>query len=126
MNTTLSPHKLLKILQEIERIMGKVPKSKNAPRILDIDILFYGQETHNDPDLTIPHPSWQERLFVLMPLKDLVKTLYVPSEKAGAGLRLDLQDYIKNFSNPFHEDVRLIEDFKCEKGISPIHDLVSP
>ncbi|MFT4552758.1 MAG: 2-amino-4-hydroxy-6-hydroxymethyldihydropteridine diphosphokinase [Chlamydiales bacterium] len=108
--SSLSAHDLLKVLQEIEKSMGKVPKAKDAPRILDVDILFFGQEIHDDALLTIPHPSWHERLFVLMPLKDLVRTLHIPSkEKGEGGVQVDLEHYIDNFTNPFHEEVRMIE-----------------
>lgn len=108
--TSLSPHNLLKTLQEVEQSMGKVPKAKDAPRILDIDILFFGQESHDDAHLTIPHPGWQDRLFVLMPLKDLVTTLSIPpKDKGGVAVQLDLLQYIDNFTNPFHEEVREME-----------------
>jgi 2-amino-4-hydroxy-6-hydroxymethyldihydropteridine diphosphokinase len=73
--TTFSPHKLLYFLQEIEKKFGKVPKAKNAPRCIDIDILWYNGERIYDVDLEIPHPHWQERLFVLLPLSELVEEL---------------------------------------------------
>ncbi len=70
--TDLPATELLEKLQEIERKLGKVPKPKNAPRPIDIDILFYGNEIIHTATLDIPHPQWQERLFVLVPLSDLV------------------------------------------------------
>ncbi|MCE5317434.1 MAG: 2-amino-4-hydroxy-6-hydroxymethyldihydropteridine diphosphokinase [Parachlamydia sp.] len=74
--TTLSPLKLFAELQKIERHLGQTPKPKNAPRLIDLDILFFGKERLLTSELEIPHPRWKERLFVLRPLADL--TSYVP------------------------------------------------
>lgn len=69
--TTLAPMELLAELQKIERHFGQSPKPKNAPRLIDLDILFFGREKILTPDLEIPHPRWKERLFVIRPLSDL-------------------------------------------------------
>lgn len=74
--TTLTPVELFAELQKIERHMGQSPKPKNAPRLIDLDILFFGQASFQTEQLEIPHPRWKERLFVLRPLADL--TPYVP------------------------------------------------
>lgn len=74
--TTLAPHTLFAELQRIEKNLGQLPKPKNAPRLIDLDILFYGDLQIRSPDLEIPHPRWRERLFVLRPLADL--TEFVP------------------------------------------------
>ena len=63
---------LLWYLQQIEYRLGKLPKAKNAPRAIDIDILLYGDIQINTPTLIIPHPRWQEREFVKLPLAELV------------------------------------------------------
>lgn len=76
--TSLTVKELLKELQSIEAALGKEPKAKNAPRILDLDILFFGQERHSGEELEIPHPKWSERSFVLIPLADLVTELAIP------------------------------------------------
>lgn len=76
--TTLEARDLLVVLQAIEKAGGKIPKPKNVPRVIDIDMLFFGQEFHQTPDLEIPHPRWQERLFVVAPLADLTTTITVP------------------------------------------------
>lgn len=76
--TSMSAHPLLYLLQAIEKDLGKVPKPKNAPRIIDIDILFFGNEHHCTKELDIPHPKWQERLFVVAPLSDLITKMTVP------------------------------------------------
>jgi 2-amino-4-hydroxy-6-hydroxymethyldihydropteridine diphosphokinase len=58
--------------------MGRVRTIKNAPRIIDIDILFYNKEIISLPTLSIPHPLIQERRFVLAPLNELSPNLKHP------------------------------------------------
>jgi 2-amino-4-hydroxy-6-hydroxymethyldihydropteridine diphosphokinase len=62
---------VLKSLLEIELSMGRVRNISKGPRIIDIDIIFFGKETHNTSDLLIPHPAWKERSFVVYPLQEL-------------------------------------------------------
>lgn len=69
--TSLSAREFLKKLLGIEETMGRVRTEKNAPRVIDLDILFYGSEIIEEPGLSVPHPRLHERLFVLTPLKDL-------------------------------------------------------
>ncbi|HKB90806.1 MAG TPA: 2-amino-4-hydroxy-6-hydroxymethyldihydropteridine diphosphokinase [Opitutaceae bacterium] len=71
--TELSPEKLLEHLLAIERAHGRERSFPNAPRTLDLDLLFYGQETMATPTLTVPHPRWHERLFVLVPLREVLE-----------------------------------------------------
>lgn len=71
LQTELPLRVLWREIEQIERVLGKTPKAKNAPRPIDIDILFYGDETVDDDELQVPHPQWKERLFVLMPLAEL-------------------------------------------------------
>lgn len=68
--TSLSPYQLLKKLRMIEKKLGKNNK-KYAPRIIDLDILFYGKKIYNYRKLKIPHPEIQNRKFVLKPMCDL-------------------------------------------------------
>jgi 2-amino-4-hydroxy-6-hydroxymethyldihydropteridine diphosphokinase len=70
-DTSLAPKALLKELNEIERALGRERSVKNAPRTIDLDILYYGEETVNDGDLVIPHPRISEREFVLRGLREL-------------------------------------------------------
>ena len=91
-------------LQKIEKKLGKTPKPKDAPRIIDLDILFYGTEWHDTDDLQIPHPRWEERLFVLVPLLDLVEELAVPGSHGVR--RVNLREKLKHFSNKHHEVVQ--------------------
>ncbi|WP_066632189.1 2-amino-4-hydroxy-6-hydroxymethyldihydropteridine diphosphokinase [Labilibacter marinus] len=69
-NSTLSPNEILKEGQEIEKELGRKPKTKIGyeGRTMDIDILFYNEEIVNQEDLIIPHPKLHERKFTLLPL----------------------------------------------------------
>jgi 2-amino-4-hydroxy-6-hydroxymethyldihydropteridine diphosphokinase len=69
--TDVDPKKLLSSIKSIERKLGRKKTVKNRPRIIDIDILFYGDCVVNTKNLVIPHPLLQERLFVLQPMMDL-------------------------------------------------------
>ncbi|MCC6363385.1 MAG: 2-amino-4-hydroxy-6-hydroxymethyldihydropteridine diphosphokinase [Bryobacterales bacterium] len=66
------PRMLLKRLKTIEREMGRRQTVQNGPRIIDIDILFFGRFIVHTPELLIPHPKLPERRFVLEPLAELV------------------------------------------------------
>jgi 2-amino-4-hydroxy-6-hydroxymethyldihydropteridine diphosphokinase len=70
-STKLNPAEVLDTILSIEKSMGRIRTVKNAPRIIDIDILFYEKEIINEIDLIIPHPLMQERKFVLIPLNEL-------------------------------------------------------
>ena len=70
--TGIAPRELLCILQRIERELGRVRLVKNGPRTIDLDILTYGEEKIDEPDLKVPHPKMGEREFVQRPLKDLL------------------------------------------------------
>lgn len=82
--TTLDPLALFAKLEAIERQLGKQKKEKWQPRLIDIDLIFYGTEQWQGQSLTIPHPHWRERLFVLYPLADLVDLTFPPCEKVVA------------------------------------------
>ena len=75
MDTDLSPGDLLKVLSNIEEAMGRVRTEKNAPRRIDLDILYYGGLKINEKDLIVPHPKIGEREFVLKGLRELGKAL---------------------------------------------------
>lgn len=74
-DTALSPRELLAATQQIERMMGRKEKSKDGiyrDRLIDIDILLYGNASVDEPGLTIPHPLMQERDFVMTPLREIL------------------------------------------------------
>ena len=76
--TVLPPHELLGFLKQIEAQMGRLPASRNGPRLIDLDILFYDDLILDTPTLTIPHPRLRGRAFVLIPLADLAPQLRHP------------------------------------------------
>ena len=66
----------MKITQDIEKDMGRVHKTTNGKytdRIIDIDILLYDNLQIDEPDLKIPHPLMEEREFVMIPLREILK-----------------------------------------------------
>ena len=69
--TRLTAPELLDALQTLENQAGRERPYINAPRTLDLDLLMYGQATMHSPRLTLPHPRWRERAFVLYPLADV-------------------------------------------------------
>ena len=77
-NTALKPMQLLHQILEIEKQMGRTRQEKYGPRNIDIDILFYNDEVHNDPSLIIPHPALQFRRFVLEPLNEIASNFVHP------------------------------------------------
>lgn len=69
---------LFTVLVETERQLGRIRSVKNAPRIIDLDLLFYDQAVIHKPGLEVPHPRLHERWFVLKPLADLDPELQHP------------------------------------------------
>ncbi len=69
--TKLTAWQIMQTILQIEKKMGRQRTVKNAPRIIDIDILFFNKEIIDDEELTVPHPQLQNRRFVLVPLNEL-------------------------------------------------------
>ena len=67
--TGLNAIELLQALQHLETAAGRTRQYHHAPRTLDLDVLFYGEAQMQSTFLTLPHPRWQERAFVLLPLQ---------------------------------------------------------
>ncbi|MFH1640053.1 MAG: 2-amino-4-hydroxy-6-hydroxymethyldihydropteridine diphosphokinase [Chloroflexota bacterium] len=79
MHTLLSPVELLMLVKDIEREMGRIPATeRNSPRMIDIDILFFGNRIINTGQLVIPHPALTSRAFVLVPLAEIAPKLVHP------------------------------------------------
>jgi 2-amino-4-hydroxy-6-hydroxymethyldihydropteridine diphosphokinase len=76
--TALRPEQLLFALQGIERQMGSRKLVARGPRILDLDILFYGRSVIHTEEIDIPHPRLAERRFVLVPLAELAPSFQHP------------------------------------------------
>jgi len=75
--TGLAPHALLEALLDMEYRHGRVREFRNAPRILDLDILLYDDLTCHEHGLTLPHPRMHERAFVLQPLHELAPSCLI-------------------------------------------------
>lgn len=76
--TGLVPAGLLALAKGIESKLGRAPHTSNAPRPIDIDILFYGDQVLETIELVIPHPRLAERAFVLTPLAEIAPDLMHP------------------------------------------------
>lgn len=77
-NTMHDPRQLLEALTKIERELGRERQEKWGPRVIDIDILFYGKRVVRDKGLEIPHPELHKRAFVLVPMMELDPELEHP------------------------------------------------
>ena len=78
-DTDLPPLELLDALQNLEKTAGRERPYLNAPRTLDLDIIFYGDIALDSPRLTLPHPRWQKRAFVLVPLAEISPDKVLPA-----------------------------------------------
>jgi len=107
LRTNLSPSQLFDQLQSIEKKLGKVEKEKSEPRVIDIDILLYGDQKYESSSLQIPHPNWKDRLFVLIPLSDLIDEIFIPVGNKSYPFRI--KEYISKFDNPNNETIEVIE-----------------
>ena len=76
--TLLSPHEMLERLLDIEDDRGRLRPYPMAPRTLDLDLILYGDEVMSEDDLTLPHPRFREREFVLVPLAEIASEMIDP------------------------------------------------
>ncbi len=79
-NTSLEPQELLAVVKRVERDVGRVQARRWGPRMIDIDILLYGDVTVDEPELHIPHREMASRAFVLVPLAELAADVRHPTE----------------------------------------------
>jgi 2-amino-4-hydroxy-6-hydroxymethyldihydropteridine diphosphokinase len=77
--TKIAALELLRALREIERRMGSQKLVPKGPRLIDMDILLYGEETIDAPELQVPHPRMLLRKFVLVPLTEIAPNVTHPS-----------------------------------------------
>lgn len=75
LRTQLEPEALLEALHAIETRFGRERPYRHAPRTLDLDLLLYGARRIATPGLTLPHPRWTERAFVVVPLAEIAPEL---------------------------------------------------
>jgi len=91
--TEFSPHQLLEFLLRTEDEHGRIRRDvSNGPRVIDLDLLLYGDRVIAEDDLIIPHPKMHERGFVLVPLAEIAPRTIVP----GVGAISDLLPVIAN------------------------------
>jgi len=76
--TDNDPKRLLKILLEIEKRMGRIRTKKKISRVIDLDLLFYKGKIIKEKDFTLPHPHLYKRRFILIPLAEINPELYHP------------------------------------------------
>ena len=81
--TDMNPFDLVDVLQNIEREFGARSSVRNAPRVLDLDIIDYHGQVHDTDTLVLPHPRMHERGFVLYPLQDICSNWRHPIFKAS-------------------------------------------
>ena len=98
--TALAPHELLEALLDIERRRGRNRTFRNAPRVLDLDVLLYDDLVCHDEGLTLPHPRMHERAFVLQPLLEIAPHCVIPGRGAAA-------DYVAQCDNQKLERITL-------------------
>ncbi|MBE5662238.1 2-amino-4-hydroxy-6-hydroxymethyldihydropteridine diphosphokinase [Staphylococcus sp. SS21] len=88
--TTLSVSELLERCLEVEARLHRVRKERWGPRTIDVDILLYGNEITELPNLSVPHPRMNERAFVLIPLNDIATDVIEPRSN------LKIKDLVPN------------------------------
>ncbi|MFO7735180.1 MAG: 2-amino-4-hydroxy-6-hydroxymethyldihydropteridine diphosphokinase [bacterium] len=81
--SSLMPEDMLGKIKDIEKEMGRVSVFDKGPRIIDIDIIFWGGGNYKSSDLSIPHKRWNRRLFVLKPTGEVLKDLNCFSEESS-------------------------------------------
>ncbi len=92
-DTALSAPELLAQLQVLEQRAGRERPYPNAPRTLDLDLLMFGDARIDSANLTVPHPRWAQRAFVLLPLAELAPDrVSAPQRAAVAGQRIERLD----------------------------------
>ena len=92
LETELDPRTLLDLLISVERELGRTRGGPRfGPRTIDLDLLLYGDETIDEPGLTVPHPRLHERPFVLEPLAELDPGLVVPGRGLVSALLAGIQ-----------------------------------
>ena len=89
----VSPDELLRLCQETERAVGRTRTFKYGPRVLDVDVLAFGDSVIDTPNLVVPHPRLTERRFVLVPLAEVApKWVHPVMGKTASELLREVED----------------------------------
>jgi len=89
LHTSLEASVLLQHLQEIERTQGRIAGMRWGPRVIDLDLLVFGDEVIDEPQLRVPHAGITERNFVLLPLQEIAPELVIPGLGRVADIAVD-------------------------------------
>jgi 2-amino-4-hydroxy-6-hydroxymethyldihydropteridine diphosphokinase len=89
METELMPLDFLRRMLVVEQSMGRIRREPKGPRTIDIDILFFGDDVLDTPELTVPHPAMHQRRFVLEPLLEIAPAVVHPVLKRTVRELLD-------------------------------------
>jgi 2-amino-4-hydroxy-6-hydroxymethyldihydropteridine diphosphokinase len=109
--TQLSPYGLLHVCQAIEQEFGRERPYSNAPRTLDLDILFFEGVIQNETELMLPHPRIIERSFVLLPLLEIAPDFFLPD--LG-----ELKTYLPNVA---HQKIEKLPCKNCNCGEKDVY-----
>lgn len=90
--THLAPAELLGAIKRIEKRLGREETERWGPRLIDIDIILYGAQVYDDGELSIPHPRFHDRAFVLVPLNDIAENVVDPRSGRKIGQLLQEVD----------------------------------
>lgn len=110
---------LLATTRSIEQKLGRAPTAeRNAPRVIDIDLLYFDDQTIHNDTLTLPHPRISERRFVLQPLADIRPDLILPGLAHNIAELLNLKNtlelgfgsHLSEFGQENHRDPEITED----------------
>jgi 2-amino-4-hydroxy-6-hydroxymethyldihydropteridine diphosphokinase len=101
-DTPLDPHALLFALQKIETRLGRdrAREKRWGPRTLDLDLIAYDDVSMQKPELTLPHPRWFERAFVLVPLAEIAPERVIAGRRVASALAPLPTDGIERLPDP--------------------------
>ncbi len=93
LQTMLAAESLLELLQGIECAQGRAREHQRwGPRVIDLDLLVYGDQEITDSVLTVPHPGIAERNFVLLPLREIAPNLLIPGLGSLSDIVVDMDE----------------------------------
>lgn len=110
--TTLTPRELLGLVLRLEENHGRVRNLRWGPRVIDIDILLYGEVALAEPDLTVPHPRLTERAFALVPLAEIAPNAHFPD---GETVQKKLQRLHETGNNLCEQVVQVSGSWHAER-----------
>jgi len=101
METELLPLEFLARMLAVEQSMGRIRTEPKGPRIIDIDIVFFGDDVLDTSELTVPHPAMHQRRFVLEPLAEIAPDMVLPRQSRSVKellLRLPTDDFVQKMA----------------------------